>query len=83
MAEAIRDLLASSPEAMEFLKAFLPRGPWVLVVVSCPLQKTWACIVSRCLGRRRIGASAGVSGQWNRAVARCQLSVAKRQHSRR
>ena len=27
MAEAIRDLMASSPEAMEFLKPFLPRGP--------------------------------------------------------
>ncbi len=27
MAEAIRDLMASSPEAMEILKEFLPRGP--------------------------------------------------------
>ncbi len=27
MAEAIRDLMASSPEAMEVLKAFIPRGP--------------------------------------------------------
>ena len=27
MADAIRDLLASSPEAMEVLKPFLPRGP--------------------------------------------------------
>ncbi len=27
MAEAIRDLMASSPEAMEVLKEFLPRGP--------------------------------------------------------
>ena len=27
MADAIRDLLASSPEAMELLKPFLPRGP--------------------------------------------------------
>jgi hypothetical protein len=27
MADAIRDLLASSPEAMEILKPFLPRGP--------------------------------------------------------
>ena len=27
MAEAIRDLMASSPEAIEFLKEFLPRGP--------------------------------------------------------
>jgi hypothetical protein len=27
MAEAIRDLMASSPEAMEVLKALLPRGP--------------------------------------------------------
>jgi hypothetical protein len=27
MAEAIRDLMASSPEAMEVLKPFLPRGP--------------------------------------------------------
>ncbi len=27
MAEAIRDLMASSPEAMELLKPFIPRGP--------------------------------------------------------
>jgi hypothetical protein len=27
MAEAIRDLLASSPEAMEVLKPFIPRAP--------------------------------------------------------
>ena len=27
MAEAIRDLMASSPEAMEILKAFLPVRP--------------------------------------------------------
>ena len=27
MAEAIRDLMASSPEAMDVLKPFLPRGP--------------------------------------------------------
>jgi hypothetical protein len=27
MADLIRDLMASSPEAMEVLKAFLPRAP--------------------------------------------------------
>jgi hypothetical protein len=33
-------------------------------VVSCPLQKTWACTVSRCLGRRNSGfVAVGVRGR--------------------
>ena len=40
-------------------------------VLSCGLQKTWTCIVRRCLGRRRTGLSPGVSGQLSVAENVC------------